>query len=206
MAKKKWKKRLKKIAKAALIGGALYAAHKGLKGARSKARSKAVAGTDDAGIGVTHSALTDSATNVINPNAAKAAAAAAANTGSNFQTKYSKKIGDRWMTPNQIRLGNINPHEATAAAGAAYTSPRVRTGLGPRRFVAKGGSAYKKGGRIRKQFGGALPVGGTARRDMRSGYYPSDMGMRGGPMYKKGGRVTGIAKRGFGRALMKGKK
>ena len=31
--------------------------------------------------------------------------------------------------------------------------------------------------------------GGTARRDMRSGYYPNDMGMRGGPMYKKGGRV-----------------
>ena len=26
------------------------------------------------------------------------------------------------------------------------------------------------------------------------------------PMYKKGGRVTGAAKRGFGRALMKGKK
>ena len=26
------------------------------------------------------------------------------------------------------------------------------------------------------------------------------------PHYKKGGRVTGIAKRGFGRALMKGKK
>ena len=43
--------------------------------------------------------------------------------------------------------------------------PMQRTGLGPRRFVAKGGSAYKKGG-----------------------------------------SVTGIAKRGFGRALMKGKK
>ena len=28
----------------------------------------------------------------------------------------------------------------------------------------------------------------------------------GGSAYKKGGRVTGIAKRGFGRALMKGKK
>ena len=27
-----------------------------------------------------------------------------------------------------------------------------------------------------------------------------------GPMFKKGGRVTGIAKRGFGRALMKGKR
>ena len=75
------------------------------------------------------------------------------------------------------------------------------------KFWKKGGKvAAKKGGRIRKQFGGALPVGGTARRDMRSGYYPSDMGMRGGPMYKKGGKVTGIAKRGFGRALMKGKK
>ena len=34
MAKKKWKKRLKKIAKAALIGGALYAGAKGLKGAK----------------------------------------------------------------------------------------------------------------------------------------------------------------------------
>ena len=29
---------------------------------------------------------------------------------------------------------------------------------------------------------------------------------KGGRAYKKGGRVTGIAKRGFGRALMKGKK
>jgi hypothetical protein len=34
-----------------------------------------------------------------------------------------------------------------------------------------------------------LMGGGTARRDMRSGYYPSDMGMAGGAMYKKGGRV-----------------
>ena len=84
---------------------------------------------------------------------------------SGFQTRFTKKVGNKWMGPNEIRLGNINPHEATAAAGAAYTPPRVRTGLGPRRFVAKGGSAYKKGG-----------------------------------------RVTGIAKRGFGRALMKGKK
>jgi hypothetical protein len=34
-----------------------------------------------------------------------------------------------------------------------------------------------------------LMGGGTARRDMRSGYYPSDMGMAGGAMMKKGGRV-----------------
>ena len=32
---------------------------------------------------------------------------------------------------------------------------------------------------------------------------PEDLGIMG---YKKGGRVTGAAKRGFGRALMKGKK
>ena len=31
-------------------------------------------------------------------------------------------------------------------------------------------------------------------------------GKKGGSAYKSGGRVTGIAKRGFGRALMKGKK
>ena len=49
----------------------------------------------------------------------------------------------------------------------------------------------KAGGRAGKQLGGvgAAPVGGTARRDMRSGYYPNDMGMQGGPMYKKGGKV-----------------
>ena len=40
------------------------------------------------------------------------------------------------------------------------------------------------------------PVGGAARRDMRSGYYPSDMGMRGGAMYNKGGRV-GLRDRAF---------
>ena len=44
----------------------------------------------------------------------------------------------------------------------------------------------KAGGRAGKQLGG---IGGTARRDMRSGYYPNDMGMQGGAMYKKGGKV-----------------
>ena len=88
-----------------------------------------------------------------------------------------------------------------------FDSTAARPMKTKKRVYAKGVRIGKKGGgRTGKQFGGGLPVGGTARRDMRSGYYPSDMGMRGGPMYKKGGRVTGIAKRGFGRALMKGKK
>ena len=43
---------------------------------------------------------------------------------------------------------------------------------------------------------GMAPVGGAARRDMRSGYYPNDMGMRGGPMYNKGGRI-GLRDRAF---------
>ena len=47
----------------------------------------------------------------------------------------------------------------------------------------------KAGGRVGKQLGGVGAPVGTARRDMRSGYYPNDMGMQGGPMYKKGGRV-----------------
>jgi len=97
--------------------------------------------------------------------------------------------------------------QSIEGGGSAPMNWRRRTNKWLGTNFKKGGrTGAKKGGRIRKQFGGALPVGGTARRDMRSGYYPSDMGMRGGPMYKKGGRVTGIAKRGFGRALMKGKK
>ena len=76
------------------------------------------------------------------------------------------------------------------------------------------GVQTKGTGRAAMQFGGMTPVGGgvggvgvapvgsvgTARRDMRSGYYPDDMGMRGGRMYEKGGRVKsmGVAKRGGG--------
>ena len=44
-------KKLKKLAKAALIGGALYA---GAKGLGKRKLSKAVSGTDDAGLGVKH--------------------------------------------------------------------------------------------------------------------------------------------------------
>ena len=60
------------------------------------------------------------------------------------------------------------------------------------------GVQTKGTGRAALQFGGVAPVGGvgTARRDMRSGYYPDDMGMRGGPMYNKGGRI-GLRNRAF---------
>ena len=65
-------------------------------------------------------------------------------------------------------------------------------------MAKKLGTQTKGTGRAALQFGGVAPVGGvgTARRDMRSGYYPDDMGMRGGPMYDKGGRV-GLRSRVF---------
>ena len=65
-------------------------------------------------------------------------------------------------------------------------------------MAKKLGAQTKGTGRAALQFGGVPPVGGvgTARRDMRSGYYPDDMGMRGGPMYEKGGRV-GLRDRAF---------
>jgi len=56
MAKKKLKKFLKKAAKAALIGGALYA---GTKALGKRAKSKAVSSTDDAGIYARHNAMKD---------------------------------------------------------------------------------------------------------------------------------------------------
>jgi len=69
-------------------------------------------------------------------------------------------------------------------------------GIRPRPKLKAGGRAkLQAGGRAKKQLGGVgavggvAPVGGTARRDMRSGYYPNDMGMQGGAMYKKGGKV-----------------
>ena len=150
----------------------------------------------------------------------KAAAIAAALYG-------ATKLGKRGVT-GVVKPGT-NPGDAFAKARKAMTSdaaygnapyvdairrikpqaPGSDWRVGPPSLAAKGGRIGKKhGGRTRKQFGGGLnrpvarPVGGTARRDMRSGYYPSDMGMRGGTMYKKGGRVKsmGIAKRGGGAA------
>jgi len=63
-------------------------------------------------------------------------------------------------------------------------------GVRPRAKLKHGGRAGKQLGGV-GAVGGVAPVGGvgTARADMRSGYYPNDMGMQGGAMYKKGGKV-----------------
>ena len=79
-------------------------------------------------------------------------------------------------------------------------------GLRPRPKLKDGGRVKAKhGGRAKKQLGGVgavggvAPVGGvgTARADMRSGYYPNDMGMQGGAMYKKGGSIKKKKKQGY---------
>ena len=80
-------------------------------------------------------------------------------------------------------------------------------GIRPRPKLKHGGGVETKGtGRAVMQVGGVAPVApvggvgapvGTARRDMRSGYYPNDMGMQGGPMYKKGGSVKKKKKQGY---------
>ena len=100
----KLKKLLKKAGKAAALGAALYGATKLGK----RAKSKAVEGMDDAGLGVHHNAMKD------------------------FGPYTHKRFDPTTVDPNKV-------------------------------------------------FGD-------------------------GAGFKKGGRVTGIAKRGFGRALMKGKK
>jgi len=134
MAKKKWKKLLKKAGKAALIGGALYAATKGLKGARSKAVSKAAA-SEGANVGInTRPSLID-----------------AADAGTSY--------ADRFKYPDAI----------------LRKTPGV--GVKKHRFDH---TAVK------------IPRHSTQ--------------MQWGTGLKKGGSVTGAAKRGFGRALMKGKK
>ena len=98
----------------------------------------------------------------------KAAADSAADTGSNFQSRFKSKVGNKWMGPNEAAIAAAN----TPGHGTAVAPPGILNPYNPRTHTMRGMNRAK-GGRI-----GA----------------------------KKGGSVTGIAKRGFGRALMKGKK
>ena len=157
MAKKKWKKRLKKVAKAALIAGALYAGTKALKGRKKSVADTAA--TEDLNIGTNAPILgTDHITKkVVAP------------------IKTYKDYNSRGINAKMLQRGAMNKVPPSMRGGAAHAegyTPRIWTG--DQSMTKKDPWTYKaKGGRI-----GA----------------------------KKGGSVTGIAKRGFGRALMKGKK
>ena len=157
MSKKSRKRNKKILAMLALAGGAA------MMGRRKKAAlSKSVQDTDDAGIGVTHSALTDSAPVV-------------------------KKV----VAPVDT---------APVITGVQEGNTRLkRGGVGPNESVIA--NRLTAGNRVPPSMrGGALHA---------QGYTPRNIGSanpRRPNIYKSGGRVTGVAKRGFGRALMKGKK
>ena len=139
---KKSRKRNKKILGALAAGLGAMALMK-----RKKAAS--VASSDDAGIGVTHPALS-----AIN----KASNVASNVNDSRFDTRFSK------------------PTEETMSKGLRSRVLQAKANA-PKNVM--GPFSYMQS---------RTPPGG----------------MRG--MHKSGGRVTGAAKRGFGRALMKGKK
>ena len=100
---------------------------------------------------------------------------------SGFQTRFTKKVDGKWMGPGQIIA-----HRKLTAGNQIPPSMR--------------GGAETAQGFVRR-----VPIKrtGRGRSGVTSGWTTQP--------YKKGGRVkkarvTGIAKRGFGRALMKGKK
>ena len=89
--------------------------------------------------------------------------------------------------------------KAAALAGALYGA----TKLGRKRATDAPGNAMAKAKRLMTSDKAYSPVnkGNTAPMfDYGDAFGYMDVG------FKKGGRVTGAAKRGFGRALMKGKK
>ena len=92
--------------------------------------------------------------------------------------------------------------------GAAYGASKLFGGKGPVRGVVRPGtnpSLAMLGETVHPKWGTGVPdrvkmlpseTMGGPDRNLYNDYFGA----------KKGGRVTGIAKRGFGRALMKGKK
>ena len=146
MAKKKWKKRLKKIAKAALIGGALYAGTRGLKGAKGNVLKTAA--SEDANIGVSHF------------------------PGSKYiQKKVQPNIPDDYLTtPTWAAKGGRISKKGGGRTGKQFggglgsTARRdMRSGYYPSDMGMRGGTMYKKGGRV-KSMGIAKRGGGVAKR------------------------------------------
>ena len=158
MSKKSRRRNKKLLAMLALAGGAAMA------GRRKKA---SIADMDDAGINVTHPALTDSA-----PVVKKVVA----------PVDTAPVITGVQEGNTRLKRGGIGPNEA-AIANRLTAGNRVPPSMR----------------------GGALHAQGYTPRHIRSTH------PRMGNIYKKGGsvkkaKVTGIAKRGFGRALGRGKK
>ena len=136
MAKKKIKKFLKKAAKAALIGGALYA---GAKGLGKRKLSKAVSGTDDAGRGVKW-----------------------------FDHRLDKipRSDPTTVRPDRVFGGGAGFKKGGRTGkqfggGLGSTARRdMRSGYYPSDMGMRGGTMYKKGGRVKSR--GVAKRGGGA--------------------------------------------
>ena len=90
---------------------------------------------------------------------------------------------------------------AEVAAPAAASTGNFQT-----RFTTKGPDGIHRGPMEHKRYMADLPGAGVeGPPSILNPYRPPRTHRMRGMNYKKGGRVTGIAKRGFGRALMKGK-
>jgi len=167
MAKKKLKKFLKKAAKAALIGGALYAGSKLLKGKRGTRSVNPVGGLDalvaaklkrnraiDVGI---QSAEDDKGSGMYVPKKFKM-------PDDPMKYQFQKKggrIGAKHggRTRKQFGGGLNRP-----VGGVGSTARRdMRSGYYPSDMGMRGGPMYKKGGRV-KSMGIAKRGGGAAKR------------------------------------------
>ena len=148
--KKKWKRRLKKLAKAALIGGALYGGAK-LLGKRRPSVEDTLA-SEDANIGVTHDALkpkyiTQKADTVDTQPIIESGTGGGAVHQGRPKTLYLEKQARAHLPKGSP--GQINP----------YTPPRQHL-----RFQSKGGRINAKGGGIAKRGTGvALKSGGRVK-------------------------------------------
>ena len=150
MAKKK-KSKWKKLAKAALIGGALYAGAKGLGKKRKSVEDTAASEAANVGIN-TKPGLID-----------------AQDAGSKFKFKYPPydasadkstyfKKGGRTGKKGGGRIGK------QFGGGLGSTARRdMRSGYYPKDMGMRGGTMYKKGGRV-KSMGIAKRGGGVAKR------------------------------------------
>ena len=152
MAKKK-KSKWKKLAKAALIGGALYAGAKGLKGRSLKGRADKLT-EGDIGKGLRAPIVEDAPYIKRKPKINISSADPGQHVWPNVPFKGGGRIGKKGGGRTGKQFGG----------GLGSTARRdMRSGYYPSDMGMRGGTMYKKGGRV-KSMGVAKRGGGVAKR------------------------------------------
>ena len=146
MAKKKKKSFWKKAAKAAIIGGALYAGAKGLKGRGLKGNAKKLT-EGDIGINQRPPRVDDY----------------------NYVPKKPQHFDPNFLLPGSKEGGRVGKKGGGRTGkqfggGLGSTARRdMRSGYYPSDMGMRGGTMYKKGGRV-KSMGAAKRGGGVAKK------------------------------------------